>query len=101
VVGRLISQEGLQALNIALCGSYTLPILDGHEAKVICAPLPGRAIAAAARVDGLLVVCLDLDKPAAPRHARIMLDEWRREFLGDVEIPALRQEPCPLSLVAA
>jgi hypothetical protein len=97
----LISQEGLAALNVALCGSYTVSILDGHEAKVICAPLPGRAIAAAARIGGVLVVCLDLDKPAAPRHARVMLEEWRCQLLGDVVIPEPRREPCPLSVAAA
>lgn len=98
---RLISEEGLRALNDALCGTYTLPIGTDGEAKVLCRSLPGRAIAAAARVDGVLVVCLDLDKPSASRHARAMLAEWRRQFLGDVSVPEPRREPCPLSLAAA
>jgi hypothetical protein len=97
----LISEEALKALQDALCGSYTLPIGNGEEARMICAPLPGRAIAVTARVRGVLVVCLDLDKPSAPGHARAMLEEWREKFLGDVVIPTQRTGPCPLSLTAA
>jgi hypothetical protein len=97
----LISEEGLQALNDVLCGSYTVPLGPDGDARLVVASLPGRAIVVAARVNGVLVVCMDLDKPSAPGHARAMLEEWRQKFLGDVVIPAQRKEPCPLSLTAA
>lgn len=97
----MISEEGLRALSDVLCGTYTVPLGPDGDARLVVASLPGRAIVVAARVKGVLVVCMDLDKPSAPGHARAMLEDWRRKFLGDVAIPAQRKEPCPLSLTAA
>lgn len=43
--------------------------------RIVYDSLPGRAVCAAAVVDGLLWLVLDLDKPSAPRHALAMMAE--------------------------
>lgn len=98
----MMSPEATEALRAALCGRYTLSI--GNEAEIICGPLPGRALTAATVVDDVLYVCVDLDKGAAPRHAKAMLEEWGKAlFCADVpqKPQEVGQKPCPLSLAAA
>lgn len=51
--------------------------------RVVCDTLPGRAICAAAVVDGVMLLVLDLDKPSAHRHAVAMLREWGAGRLAD------------------
>lgn len=93
-----MTPESIKALRAALCGQYTLPISD--EATVHCRPLPGRALAAATVVDGVLHVVIDLDKGAASKHGRVMLEEWGSALLGG-EVPQdMAKDPCSLSLVS-
>lgn len=79
-MAHLLSPDDIETLMRALAGSCSVPIGDG-EVRVVCAPLPGRAIVSATRVDGILWICLDLDKPSAHRHAGAMLREWRAFYL--------------------
>lgn len=94
-----MSPEAIKALQAALSGYYVLPI--GEEAKIICAPLPGRALAAATTIDGVLYVCVDLDKGAAAKHGQVMIDEWRDALMGTCVAPEAVRQPCPLSVVAS
>lgn len=91
----LLNSDALDALARALCGTYTLPLCEGG-AQVVCAALPGRALVTATRRDGVLWVVLDLDKPAAPRHARAMLREWRDLYLAGFDaVDEPFADPCP------
>lgn len=72
--------DGVEALLRALGPSYSLPVPEGG-AHIICAPLPGRAIVSTTRKDGVLWICLDLDKASAHRHARALLLEWQALYL--------------------
>lgn len=79
-MSHLLSSEGIDALMHALGGSCAVPF-SGGEVRVICAPLPCGAIVSSTRVDEVLWVCLDLDKPSAHRHAVALLREWRAVYL--------------------
>lgn len=96
----VISTEGALALQAALSGTYSLE-LNGGEIRVVCNWLPGRAVAAATQdLDGVVWVCIDLDKPLATRSGWAMLREWRKKYLG-MEMPVKEErKPCPLSLVS-
>ena len=63
------------SLLAALTGQYTMTLCGGR-AELHCDSLPGDTVSAAARVDGVLHVFIDLDKPSAAKHARQMLLEW-------------------------
>lgn len=61
-----------------LGGEYVTSLCDGRV-MVIGTKLDGSAVCAMARVNGVLYVLVDFDKPAALAHARAML----RGELGD------------------
>jgi len=49
--------------------------------EVRCRPLEGRAVCAAMKIDDVLWVVIDLDKPNAVGLAQEMLEEWRTSHL--------------------
>lgn len=94
-----MSNEAVEAMQAALCGTYSLDINNG-EARIVCAPLPGRALCAAAKApDGVTWFVVDLDKPMAARHAWAMLREVRTEIFHEA-VPEPVRGPCPLRLVS-
>lgn len=84
-----LDQSSLDELAAALSGSYSTTLCGG-QVRILCRPLPGRAVCAAQRANGVLYVVVDLAKPDAFREARQMLSEWRAEFLE----PYVTSEGC-------
>ncbi len=105
----LLDQSALDELSAALSGSYSMTLCDG-KVRLLCRPLPGRAVCVAKQVDGVLYVVIDLEKPHALREARAMLEQCRADFVepvvteaGNVQLVPLRPLPepgesCPIRL---
>ncbi len=71
----------LHDLSAALSDSSSATVCDG-AIRLLRRPLPGRAVCAARRIDGVLYVVVDLEK----RHAlREMLDMLRQRWADVVE----------------
>lgn len=96
-----LDQASLDELAAALSGSYS-STLCGGRVRVLCRPLPGRAVCAAQRAGDVLYIVVDLAKPNALCEARQMLSDWRAEFLeptfaedGSVALVPLARIPEP------
>lgn len=77
----LLSREALGALCALLTGVVDLPVgIDGEEARLILAPLPGRAVVSAARVRGVLYMVMDYEKAGARSQLWRLIQEWRVEY---------------------
>lgn len=97
----MLDSTSMEELACALAGTYSLTLCGGRI-RVLCRPLPGRAISALQRVGDVIYVFLDLDKPRAPRTAWEMVQDWRASFLepevtgpGRVELIPLQRLPDP------
>ena len=79
----VLDDSSLQQLAAALSGLYSLTLCNG-TVRLLCRDLPGRAVCAITHFDDLTYIVVDLDKPAAPRTAWNMVQEWRESLMEPV-----------------
>ena len=91
----LLDQPAIDEPSAASSRSYSMTLCDG-KVRLLCRPLPGRAVCVAKQIDDVLYVVIDLEKPHALRETQAMLQQRGAEFVEPVVTEAGRVPLVPL-----